>query len=60
MKGNVIFLESTRQYYTARELLNVLQSEWSPSDKLTLRDFCRAVERWEESVLNKNKEGETS
>lgn len=43
--NDVIHLgKTTRRYYTARELLDVLQTEWSPDDELSLMEFCNAVE----------------
>ena len=43
--NDVIHLgKTTRRYYTARELLDVLQTEWLPDDELSLMEFCNAVE----------------
>lgn len=58
MKDNIIYLEGTRRYYTARELLDVLQLGWTPDDQLTLSDLCHAAEKWADSVSLDKEESE--
>lgn len=59
MKDNIIYLEGTRRYFTARELLDVLQLGWTPEAQLSLADLCHAAEQWADSVsLDKEEEVE--
>ena len=56
MKDNIIYLEGTRRYFTARELLDVLQLGWTPEDQLSLADLCHAAEEWACSTSFDNEE----
>lgn len=59
VKDNIIYLEGTRRYFTARELLDVLQLEWTPEDQLTLADLCHAAEQWaDKTSFDRDEQGE--
>lgn len=59
MKDNIIHLNGTRRLYTARELLDVLQLQWTPEDQLSLADLCHAAEQWAASVSFDDEDGIT-